>query len=524
MCQGARLLLLRRTLRSNRSIAELVRSLKVPALELPAKGITVAKAIEQYDDLVSTLIMACPNLERLAGPFTRYDHTFKKIFHALSTRVQLRNMDWLIEASPAQYKQQRIPKSPTKPHGLLMPESLQSYEEEAWLDMHANWTELRSLSIHCLPGATLTPTTLLPETLTHLPSLQHLHLCNLPANAFNDDNLLALPRLQTLTLSHISGVTSTGLSTFATRATSLGLETLTLRHTSLTSLAALARIFSNLSSLTTFSLIQAFSPLMPEDDLFSLWMMPYLASSSLKKLHWDITSIGTVGNAADSILAKSIAAGGFPALRRLRVPNDPDGMFQALCKPEERIDLPSDRFRVQDVSRDESSPPSSPIGIGFLSKSSTSTSLTTSSSTSSVSTVPDSPAACSNLRSARLAAQARLEAARCMPLFRVNVMAEEGSLVDAFDMAGFIGTVGSPIRYDLRPDVGSTDEKGGLVDVRDLAGDGGESLLSSNGRGGEAAREGCCGFWNRVDGVVADKKERERWWHTERGRWRSVEM
>lgn len=521
--QGGRLLLLRRTLRSNKTLAGQVRFLKVPALEMPAKGVLMPKAIEQYDDLVSTLIMACPNLEKLAGPITRYDHTFKKIFHALSTRSQLRSMDWLVDASPAQYKQ-RTPKSPTKTNGLLMPDVLQPGEEDAWLDLHANWTELQSLSIHCLPGATLTPTTLLPETLTHLPSLQHLHLCNLPANAFNDDNLLALPRLSTLTLSHISGITSTGLSTFATRATSLGLETLTLRHTSLTSLATLARIFSNLSSLKTFSLIQAFSPMMPEGDLFSLWMMPYLASTTLERLHWDITSVGTAGNAADGILAKSIAAGGFSALRSLRVPNDPDGMFQALCRPEGRIDLPSDRFRLHDLGRaEDSSPPSSPIGIGFLSKSSTATSLTTSSSSSSMSTMPDGPAAYSNLRSARLAAQARLEAAHSMPQFRINVTGDEG-LVDAFDMGGFIGTIGSPIRYHLRPDAGSTDEKGGLVDVRDLTGDGGESLLSANGRGGEAAREGCSGFWNRVDGVVADKKERERWWHTERGRWTRVEL
>lgn len=481
----------------------------------------MTKTTEQYDDLISTLIMACPNLETLAGAFTRYDHTFKRIFHALSTRSQLRQMDWLIEASPAQQRQQRAPpRSPTSSQGFVIPEDLLPYEENAWLDLHANWTELTTLTIHCLPGATLTPTTLLPETLTHLPSLQHLHLCNLPSTSFNDDNLLALPRLQTLTLSHISGITSHGLSTFATRATSFGLETLSLRHSSLTSLAALARIFSNLGSLKSFSLIQAFAPVMPEDDLFSLWMMPYLASPNLQKLHWDITSVEHGGNDADMILVKSIAAGGFPSLRRMRVPNDPEGMFQVLCRPEERIDLPSDRFRVPDSQRLEDSPPGSPVGIGFLAKSSTSYS---SASSSSLSTVFDLPAPHTNLRTARLAAQARLEAARCMPLFRVQVT-EEQKLVNVFDMAGYIGTVGSQIRYDLRPDVGSTDEKGGLVDVRDLGGDAGESLLSSNGRGGETVKEGCCGFWNRVDGVVADKKERERWYHTERGRWSRVEL
>lgn len=83
-------------------------------------------------------------------------------------------------------------------------------------------------------------------------------------------------------------------------------------------------------------------------------------------------------------------------------------------------------------------------------------------------------------------------------------------------MGGYLGTVGSKIDYYLLPDEGSSDEKGGVVDVRDFAGDAGESLTSG--------REGCVGVWNRKDGVVADKKEKERWWHTERGRWSRVEL
>lgn len=519
LAQGPRLLLLRRTLRSNRELAAMVRFLKVPQLESPAKGSPNPKLVDQYDDLVSTLVMACPNLERLSSSLTPYDHTFKRVHHALSTRTTLRQMDWLVEASPLQKRQQRVPKH--KSQELIMPEDLLPFEEQSWLNLHTNWAELRSLSIHCLPGATLTPTTLLPETLTHLSSLQALHLCNIPANAFNDDNLLALPRLRTLTLTHITGITSNGLSTFATRASSANLEVLHLRHTPVTSLAALARIFSNLTSLKVFALVQAFSPRMPEADAFTLWMMPYLASNSLKKLHWDITSTADGSYAADGIFAKSIAAGGFPSLKKLRVPNDPDGLFQALCRPMARIELPSDRFRVGSVTRlEESSAPSSPIGMGFISKSSTSSSLTTSSSMSSVSTGPEIAAACTNLRTARLAAQARLEAARCQPLFRVKVT-DDDELVEAFDVAGYIGDVGSQIQYYLHPDAGSTDEKGGLVNVRDLASDSGESLYAGRG---EEMKEGCSGVWNRVDGVVADKKEKEKWWHTERGRWTRMEL
>lgn len=121
-----------------------------------------------------------------------------------------------------------------------------------------------------------------------------------------------------------------------------------------------------------------------------------------------------------------------------------------------------------------------------------------------------------SLHTARLAAQARLEAARSRPRFTVNVVDEDGTISETFAMAGFIGTPGSVIRYYLISDPGTTDDKGGLTDVRDLDGDGGESLTGG--------REGCTGRWNMRDGVVADRKEKERWWHTERGRWTKVSL
>lgn len=121
-----------------------------------------------------------------------------------------------------------------------------------------------------------------------------------------------------------------------------------------------------------------------------------------------------------------------------------------------------------------------------------------------------------NLVEARLAAQARLDNSRDLPLFQVNVTDEEGSLVEEFGLAGYVGTVGSNIDYCLQPDDGATDEGGGLVDVPDLRSDAGESLVDG--------REGCTGSWNWQEGVVADKREKERWWHTERGRWSRVAL
>jgi hypothetical protein len=96
------------------------------------------------------------------------------------------------------------------------------------------------------------------------------------------------------------------------------------------------------------------------------------------------------------------------------------------------------------------------------------------------------------------------------------VTTEEGDTAAAFHLGGYMGTVGSQIEYYLHPDLGSSDEKGGLVDMRDLGADNGESL--------SGGKEGCTGRWNMAEGVVADKKEKESWWHTERGRWRGIEL
>ncbi|KAH7197315.1 uncharacterized protein B0J16DRAFT_327910 [Fusarium flagelliforme] len=511
MSQGVRVMMLRRILRANPHLANLVLTLKVPAHEVVPKGSTIA----EYEDLVASLVMACPNLESLSGLSPLYDHSFSKIFHAMATRTNLKEMKWLVQASPHQ-KQQRI-QSNTQQLGLVMPGELKPFQEATFLSFHDNWRHLETLTIHCLPGATLTPETLLTKTLERLPNLKHLHLCNLPPNSFDDCTLLTLPALESLTLSHISGVTTNGLSAFATQANSYPLRKLTLRHTSMDSLAALARILSKLRNLVNFSFIQAFPPTMPENDSFALWLMPYLTSNSIRKLHWDITSHASCVSAADDILARSIGAGGFPALRILRTPNDPEGVFQELCYPVDRVDLPSDRYRPE---KSENSTPlpsasASPMSPTRLFRSSNVSPIAPPRETiSPFGDMRHKPH--TNLHTARLAAQTRLEEARSRPKFTVNVIDEDGTFNDTFNMAGFMGTAGSPIKYHLHPDRGTTDDKGGLIDIRDLESDAGESLA-----GGKA---GCTGRWNAREGIVADKKEKEKWWHTERGRWQKVTL
>lgn len=116
----------------------------------------------------------------------------------------------------------------------------------------------------------------------------------------------------------------------------------------------------------------------------------------------------------------------------------------------------------------------------------------------------------------------------------VNVTDEHGRLVDKYGLAGFVGTVGSPITYHLLPDAGASDDKGGLVDMQDFLGDGGGAVeaaktdKAADKAGGEKKDEGddtraCTGQWN-ANWEVPQKKDRERWWHAERGRRRGVKL
>lgn len=395
--------------------------------------------------------------------------------------------------------------------------------------------------------------------LSYLPSLHTLYLSHLPVTAFNDETLLALPSLKKLSLTSCPGISSAGLSSFATHSTAQALHTLTLIHTDIESLPALVRIFSNLSNLKTFSLVQSFPPSLPDDTF--IWLMPYLASGSLRKLHWDILDSQYHGraSAADNILARSIQAGGFPELRELRVPCDQEGTFQSLCRPLESADLPGDRYRG---GQNHSTSSNSVYRHGHSTSSFSGHSRSGSAATAATGspTSPSFPGArgdgretgaglglrqASDLHQARLTAQARLETARRFPRYGVHVTDEDGVAIEKFGIAGFIGTVESRIAYCLTPDAGATDEGGGLVGIAELMGDGGEELFAKaaaaardrkEGSSGKISRreereesnaktrEGCTGRWNTYSGLVVDKKDRERWWHTERGRWRGVTL
>ncbi|KAK0632463.1 hypothetical protein B0T14DRAFT_418757 [Immersiella caudata] len=546
LSHGSRLVLLRRTLRANMHIAVIVRSLKPPS---PPQGVGAV----EYNDLVASVVMACPNLERLVGFYPTYEHTFQRVFHALSTRKRLKEMNWMVGAVAIFSRQQQGP-----PPGSLQqfaPGELLHQQSQGFLDFHLNWKCLTTLVVHCELGASLAPDRLITRALRRLPSIQNLHLSHLPPTSFSDNTLLLLPPLKKLSLSHLPGISTTGLSAFATRTSSASLTSLTLIHINLETLPALARLFSNLTSLSSFNIVQAYAPVMPTDELVCLF--PYLASASLTRLHWDIPYLPTKTTTADNILARSIRASGFPALRSLRAPNDPEGIFQALCRPMDRADHPTDRYRGgqtwhgighrQTSSHSQASQgrPSSSWSHSTHSRSASLAGPTPANGMSPPDPLfpPDAlmmPRDNSDLHQARLAAQTRLERARRFPRFFINVIDERGMVVEKYGVGAFMGTVGSHIHYVLTPDVGGTDEGGGLVSVKDTVGDCGEALVAEEKNAkksskrekvgervesGEAkTKEGCIGLWNAHSSEAVDKKDKERWYHTERGRWRGVAL
>ena len=111
--------------------------------------------MEQYENKVASLIMACPNLEALAGPLMPYNHKFNRIFHALSTRRKLKTMDWRIEPSAAQQEPFR-PESAACGLSANMPADLDASQEMVFLGHHR--------SRRRLPAS---PSTVSPEPHSH---------------------------------------------------------------------------------------------------------------------------------------------------------------------------------------------------------------------------------------------------------------------------------------------------------------------------------------------------------------------
>ena len=116
-------------------------------------------------------------------------------------------------------------------------------------------------------------------------------------------------------------------------------------------------------------------------------------------------------------------------------------------------------------------------------------------------------------------AQSRIDTAQSHPKFHIIIWDEDGQFVERFAVGAFIGSIQSKIYYSLKADIDGMDEA--IVKVDGVGGllDGGEEVN---------VRDGCTGSWN-LNTSVQGKSGRvnggkERWWHTERGRWREVNL
>ncbi|KAL8730814.1 MAG: hypothetical protein Q9181_004529 [Wetmoreana brouardii] len=427
MRSGVRLKLLRRTLRERRVLAQHVREIKGPKLQPDGQ-----QEESRTLDLVASLVMSCPNLERLVGFYPIYAHSYDRLTYALSTRPNLKEHVWIIgeNAAITERSQKQLPP------GLMDIE-----QAESFLQLHNSWQSLSTLFLRSHKQGVLERDVFI-QALRRLPALQHLCISSFDVDDFDDVTLQSLPPLQSLRLQDLEGVTFWGLSEFSRTRSAQCIRQLSLVNLDIMYLSAISNLLLHLKDLRRFTLVQESSPEVAAGDLV---FQPVVASQQLQYIHWDILLPGS----ANRNLASSIEACGFPSLRTIRAPSDHDGLLQMVCRPRAQIVLPSDKYSKAYRTCDEG-PPGSQVRTLFT---------------------------------ARKEAQRRIEDARNTPRYRV-VIEEEGIVQETFDIQGYMGTLGSRIAYNLDSDVPGSDNA--LIDFVDLF----------NGAKEVAPRDGCTGLWN----------------------------
>ncbi|PWY63222.1 hypothetical protein BO83DRAFT_324636 [Aspergillus eucalypticola CBS 122712] len=495
--RGSRLKLLRRTLRERKLLANLVLELRVPQMDLLFTTVKQSTQWQEYRDLVASVVMVCPNLERLLGLTIPYNHEFDRLTHALSTRRKLKEHTWVLGEAPAVVEE--------SPRSTSCPWSLGPSQMFEFLNYHVSWTNLETLMLYGVNENNALEPSIFLRMVSLLPSLRNLCISNFDADAFADSALLCLPSLESLRLENLPGVTDSGLCQFAMRPESRSLKTLALIEQNIDSLLTISKILSSLRQLERFKFVQSNkNPTLNADGIV---FQPLFASSTLRYLHWDVTgpdSAAGLGRldytpfvkpprhteSPNSHLAQSILSVGFPRLEALRAPSDiePPGVLQAVCQPIPRGQalLKPDRYSL----------PRSSHG--------------------SVTTRPMALPAGNNLTSARIRAQTFIDMAAkdtetgmrllitdhsdsYVPDNALDELSDDGSDLDMdefgiggvqpkndvlpddhegpvtvydFRMPAFMGRIGcrtsekdiSIPRFILRPDIPGQDGDGGLVD------------------------------------------------------------
>lgn len=340
--RGSRLKLLRRTLRERKLVANLVRELRVPQLDLLFTTTKQSAQWQEYRDLVASVVMVCPNLERLLGLSIPYHHEFDRLTHALSTRKKLKEHTWVLgEAAEV---------AEVSPRSTSCPGSLGPSQMFEFLEYHVSWSNLETLMLYGLNGNGALEPSIFLRMFDLLPSLRNLCIASFNEDAFADSTLLCLPALESLRLENLPGVTDAGLAQYTSRPESQSLKSLVLVEQNVESVLVISKILASLRQLERFKFIQTEKcPILPDEGMV---FQPVMASASLKYLHWDVAcpDPGTALTQLDSLpfhdppqfsdtpnshLAQSILSAGFPNLETLRAPNDvePPGALQAVCKP-----------------------------------------------------------------------------------------------------------------------------------------------------------------------------------------------
>lgn len=339
---GSRLKLLRRTLHERSHLAGLVRQLHVPGIDnfsfRPAREDPL---ITQYIDLVASVVMECPNLERMTGLALPYNHGFDRLSYALSKRKKLKEHVWAI----------------TENESVRKRSSVAEIQVTQFLSYHQLWSELETLVLHSHESKGTLDARTFSRIFDFLPSLRHLSVSYFDSYDFSDDTLAFLPgTLESLRLDNMLGITGPGLIRYCSREdTANNLKTLTLVEQNIVSILILSRIFSLLKVLKSFAISQSqVSLFLPEDE--DPIPQPILKSRTLSRLHWDvcspngpafvshnltpkdaIPSIDSINKSTspNGLLAQSILHAGFSSLEWLRAPRDVDplGALQSVCRP-----------------------------------------------------------------------------------------------------------------------------------------------------------------------------------------------
>ncbi len=482
MKYGGRLKLLRRTLATKPDLSNMVESLRLPGFMGP--GVPDCKEDrEKYEDMVASIVMACPNLERLEGVYWMYDYGFSRLTHALSTRQRLREHIWHLDGTANELL--------TYAHARRARRGKMPEEDEALLGLHERWSKLETLAIHSSPSPSTLTATLLEPMFAMLPNLQHLALSNV---ILPPDIIPHLPPLKSLRLD-IPGLTAQMLTDFTRTPLSATLESLTLiLPASVLGLSMFAKMLLNLTKLRKLAVT---SPTPLELPIgIAIVLHPYLASRSLRYLHWDVAPGTSMRERcyANYILAQAIAAEGFPALKRLRALRDNGGVLQSVCVPSlgwegamsqgPLAPTLSRKGSKGDKTADKKSRNSA--ASTFFSRSSESRHRDLSTNDLMIRSGGEGKGNLTmkeRLKEAKVAAQARIEIAKLRP--RWKIVAEDWTVVERpamtgrWEVGGFLGLVGSKVCYRLEEET----LDGGLEELLDES--------DSNG-----VERMCDGAWN----------------------------